>query len=127
MTVSKSRLNNRAFSLLELIIAVGVLSLGITVVLQALSYSGRVAGISGDMINAVFLGEDIMQDLEFKEKNNLINKEPAMVQDKLDKFTWQYTLEQDKDLTLLYRLGLDITWQRANRQESLSLNSYLRQ
>jgi len=122
--VSSSYLKNRSFSLLELIIGIAILSIGIITVLQALSFSLRAAGLSCDIIKAVFLARDKMQDLEFKEKQKLISKEPPQAQGEQDKFSWQYVLTPEADLTL-YKLGLNITWQRPNREENLSLNTYL--
>ena len=120
-----SRLKNKAFSLLELIITVAILSTGIVVVLETFSYSGRMTGLSGDIINAVFLAEDKLQELGYKEKRRLIEKEPPQVKDKKDKFEWEYNISLDQDLDL-YRLDFDISWQRANRQEDLQLNTYLK-
>lgn len=115
---------NKGFSLLELIIAVGVLAIGITVVLQALSFSSRSTGLSCDYIDAVFLAEDKMQELELKEKQNLIKDES--VKDRKDKFSWGYTLNLEPDLSL-YKLNFQISWQRLNRNETLDVNTYLRQ
>jgi len=83
------------------------------------------AGLSCDIIDAVFLAEDKMQELEFKEKQGLINKEPGEIRAKLEGFDWKYTLNLDPDLNL-YKLNFDIKWLRANREESLDLNTYLR-
>jgi len=123
--VLKSNPKNNAFSLLELIITVAILSIGIVVVLEAFSYSARMTGLSCDIINAVFLAEDKMQELEFKkEKQNLTSIEPAGGIEN-NKFRWSYTLNLDPDLNLS-KLNFNITWARANREESLSLNTYLR-
>lgn len=123
--MSSYNIKNRAFSLLELIIAIAILSAGIIIDLRALSFSARLTGISCDIVNAVFLVEDKMQELEFKEKQNLINKEPAQVKGRKNKFEWEYALNLDRDFNL-YRLNFDIKWQRANRAESLKLNTFLR-
>lgn len=117
------KLNNKAFSLLELIISVAILSIGIVVILQAFAFSARLGGLSCDIISAVFLAEDKIQELEFKEKQNLIREETA--RDKNGKFAWQYEINLDPDLNL-YRLNLDIHWQKLNRKEGLKLNTYLR-
>lgn len=114
------------FSLLELVIAIAVLSVGIVAVLEAFSFSARVVGLSGDIINASFLAEDKMQELDSKETKGLINKEPTEVKDVTGKFSWGYTLNLDRDLNL-YRADLEINWQRAKRKEKLTLNTYLRQ
>ncbi len=114
-----------AFSLVELVISIAILSVGITVVLQALSFSARMSGLSCDIINAVFLAEDKLQELEFKEKQNLIDKQPSEIKDKSSKFDWSYLLTPDPKFNL-NKLLFDISWQAANRKEELVLNTYLR-
>ena len=118
-------LKDKGFSLLELVVTVAVLSIGIVVILQAFSFSIRVTGISTDMINAVFLAENKIQELEFKEKQGLINKEPAQVKDAKDKFTWEYLLNLEPDLNL-YKLNLNVQWKKLNREEKINLNTYFR-
>ncbi len=115
----------RAFSLLELIITVTVLSAGITVILQAFSFSGRVTGLSNDLVRAVFLAEDKLQELEFKEKQGLINQEPAGKSGAYNKFQWKDTVVFDNDITL-YRINFTVNWQRANSVEEINLKSFLR-
>lgn len=113
----------KGFSLLELVIAVAILSAGITVILQALSFSAGVTGLTRDIIEAVFLAEDKIQQLEFKEKQKQTSKERVM--DKSGKFEWGYDSELDTSLNL-YRLNLKVSWQRLNRKEEIDLNTYLR-
>lgn len=116
---------SNGFSLLEVVVAVAILSIGITVVLQALSYSARVTGISCDMVKAAFLAEDKLQELELKEKYGLIT-ENQTAQDLQDKFRWDYTFSLNQDLKL-YRLDFSINWQRLNRQEGFDITSYFRE
>jgi hypothetical protein len=78
------------------------------------------------MINAAFLSEDKLQELDFKEKQGLISKEPSAAEEKKDKFAWKYTLNFDRDLNL-HKLNWEVNWKRANRQEKLNLNTYFRQ
>lgn len=118
-------MSKNGFSLLELIIASAILAVGITVVLQALSYSARIAGLSNDMAKAVFLAKDKMQELEFREAQGNLSAAPYD-SGKQDKFNWEYTNTLDTDLEL-YRLDFDVTWQRKDRDEKISLNTYFRQ
>ena len=121
-----SATGNKALSLLELIISIAILSIGIVSILEALSFSARLTGLSSDIISAVFLAEDKLQELEFKEKHSLISKEPNTATGASDKFKWLYTLNLEPDLNL-YKLNLQVKWLRANREEKISLNTYLRQ
>lgn len=118
--------NKDAFSLLELIVTIAVLSIGVIAVLQALSFSIRVTGLSSDIVKAVFLTQDKIQELEFKEKLGLIGKEQPLEPPGSDeRFQWNYNLSPDADLNL-YKLKFDISWQRANRNEEIELSTYLR-
>ncbi len=115
----------RAFSFVELLVATAILSIGIVTILQALSFTGRVAGLTFDIVNAVFLCEDKMQEWEFIEKRGLIDKEPRGEAGTLGKFYWQYALNLNPDLNLYY-LNFNVSWERAKRQERISLSTYLR-
>jgi len=119
-------LRNNGISLLELVITIAILSLGIIVILQAFAFSTRATGLSCDIINAVFLAEDKVQELEFKEKQNLINEEPTQLRDTKDKFIWEYSLNNLAPDLNLYKLNLSISWQKLNREERISLSTYLR-
>ena len=121
----KFLLQNKGFSLLELIISVGILSIGVLVVIQALSFAARATGLSRDIIEAVFLAEDKIQQLEFKEKAGLLSPEPKEDNGSKDKFQWQYNLSLEPDLNL-YKLNLSVSWDCLNKQEAFVLNTYLR-
>lgn len=116
---------DKAFSLLELIIMVAILSIGIIAILQAFSYAVRMTGLSCDMIKAVFLAEDKMQELEFNITQNLTSEEYIEDSGLENKFNWTCALNLNSDLNL-YEADFDIIWQRANRREELSLNTYFK-
>lgn len=111
--------------MLELIISVAVLAIGITAVLQAFSFSAMVSGLSGDFINAAFLAQDKIQELEFKEKQNLLHTEPMEIKERAGKFGLAYALNLDADLKL-YTLTLEIAWLRAKKERTLRLHTFLR-
>lgn len=121
----QKELNQKAFSLLELIVSVAVLSVGITLVLQAISFSARLTGFSGDLSRAIFISEDVMQDLEFKETKNLLKDEPLQVSGSSDKFNWLYLVSLQPDLEL-YALDYSLSWTRSMRKEGLHLVTYFR-
>lgn len=115
-----------AFSLLELVISVGILTTGIIVVMQALSYSAYITGLSADIVKAVQLAQDKLQELEFKEKQNQLKDTPKEDSSgRIEKFQWKYNLNFEDNLKL-YKLNLDISWNRKNRKEEIRFNTYLR-
>ena len=113
---------------MELIIAVAILSIGIVMVLQAFSFCARVTGLSCDYINAVFLGEDKLQELEFNVSQKLIDLDKELTKTGVenDKFNWEYQLLDLKPGLNLYKLNFQISWERLNRNEILNVNTYLR-
>ena len=117
--------HKKAFSLLELVISLGVLVSGITVVMQAFSYSAYIGGLSGDTLAAVRLAEDKLQELEFKENHALLKDVPLNDSGNIDNFQWQYALNF-LDSPKLYKLNLDISWKRQNKERAISFNTYLR-
>ncbi|MCM8790029.1 MAG: prepilin-type N-terminal cleavage/methylation domain-containing protein [Candidatus Omnitrophica bacterium] len=118
-------MKNRGFSLLELVITVGVLTTGIVFVLQAFSMAGKMTVVSADLTRAVFLAEDKLQELEFLEKTEGIETQERQKTGWLGKFRWQYQITDVEDLSL-YLLTLKINWQRGIRFEEFSVGSYLR-
>lgn len=119
-------LKNKAFSLLEVIITVSILSIGIVIILEAFSFSARVTGLSCDITRAVFLSEDKIQKLEFKERRNQVTNEQQS--GKNDKFIWSYSigLEPAHSALRLYKLDFNISWERLSRQERINLTTYLK-
>ena len=118
----RSSPKNKGFSLLEVIIAVAILSTGIVLILQALAYSGRVAAISCDYVRAVFLAEDKMEEIKFKFKNQIL-KPGASDTGEVDAFKWSYQISKVEDWQELCGLDVGITWERANRAEELTLHT----
>jgi len=97
----------------------------VVTILQALSFTSRIAGLTLDIVNAVFVCEDKMQEWEFIEKRGRIDDQPRQDSGTIDKFRWQYALNLDPELRL-YHLNLNLTWDRTNREEGLNLETYLR-
>jgi Tfp pilus assembly protein PilV len=123
--VSKSSPKQSAFSLLEVVIAVGILSAGITVVMQALTFCARASGLSSDYIQAVLLVNDKLQECELKERQSAGQYDPREESGSSGKFNWHYIIE-DLATVKLYRLDLEVSWQRRKRKDSLQVSTYLR-
>lgn len=120
----KSFSGNKGFSLLEVLIGVAIFSGGIVVVLQALSFSGRVCRLSCDTVRGVFLAEDKIQELEFKTNNKIING-PLSDSGQKEGLNWNYSLLEDTDKAGLYKLDLEVKWESAGREQGVELVSWL--
>lgn len=121
----KSKMNNKSISLIELIITTAILSIGIIVILQAVSFSARMTALAADTAEALFITQDNMQEWEFKEKHQWISPELFSGSGQEGKYKWKYNIELD-DENSLYRLNFMIDWQRMNRIDALKVQTYLR-
>lgn len=115
----------KALTLFELMITVAILGAGIISVMQAFSYSARIAGLCSDITRAVFIAEDKLQELEFKERRGELASEPPSVTAESGKFSWGLQLAPD-DALKLYRLDFLLAWQRMGRKEEVAINTYLK-
>lgn len=118
------KLNNNAFSLVELLIATAILSMGLITIFKAFSFSAKSAGISADLTKAVFLAEDKIQRLEFERKMNLTALEQLENNGKVDKFDWKYTVSPMPDLNL-FVLEFEVAWKKANEGREVRIDAYL--
>jgi len=123
--VSSLKANNLGISLLEVIIAIAILSVGIVAVMEAIVFSTGAAGLSCDVVSAVFLAEDKLQELEYKEVNSLISNEPEESEGTRDKFSWKRTLKLDPGVGL-YVMDMEMRWKTKSRQESFGVETYFR-
>ena len=123
--MSSLKANNLGISLLEVIIAIAILSVGIVAVMEAIVFSTGAAGLSCDVVSAVFLAEDKLQELEYKEVNSLISNEPEESEGTRDKFSWKRTLKLDPGVGL-YVMDMEMRWKTKSRQESFGVETYFR-
>ncbi|MFH0828311.1 MAG: type II secretion system protein [Candidatus Omnitrophota bacterium] len=123
--MSGLKLENKAFSLIELLIATVILSMGLITIFKAFSFSAKSAGISADLTQAVFLAEDKIQELEFERKMNLTAPEQLEDSGQVEKFDWEYTASPLPDLNL-YVLKFVVAWKRANEARDVRIGTYLR-
>jgi prepilin-type N-terminal cleavage/methylation domain-containing protein len=114
----------RAFSLLELLVGLAILSIGLVVILQTFAFSGRVVERSFDFIQAISLARDLLQELELKESLHLLKE--GSVRDKQAKFEWDYVIQSLETDSGLYQFNLNIAWQDTNKKENLNFTTLLR-
>lgn len=115
----------KGFTLLELLVATLVLSTGIIVSMQALSFCGKVAAISLDTSGALFLAENKMQEWEFNEKQGLVPSGVFDDEGVSGRYEWYLRLRPHVDPGL-QNLDLKVAWSRAQRDEELGFETCLR-
>ena len=117
------KLNNKGFSLLELVIAIAIISVGIVFVIQALGFSAKGSALHSDYLRASLLAEDAIQNLELRQAQQLIGEEIS--QDKNGKFDSSMVIGFDDTLNL-YKMDLKISWLASKKTEELKLSTYYR-
>ena len=110
---------------MELLLSVSILSLGLMFIVRAFSFSAHATGLSCDMLTALLLAKDKMQEYEFFENSHTLDTQPAVTSEKKDKFTWSATLDPDPDAKI-YGLCVRISWQRAKKEQKIDICTYLR-
>ena len=120
---SRCRPKSEGLSLLEMLITLVILAIGIVAVLESFGYSARMTALSCDIIRAVNLAEDRLQELAFKEGSGKLADIDETGSD--SKFNWHYKLALDQDYQSLYRLSFDINWERSKRRELIGIDTYL--
>jgi prepilin-type N-terminal cleavage/methylation domain-containing protein len=117
------RPNNKAFSLLELVVAIAIISVGIVFVIQALGFTAKASAVVSNYLRASLLAEDRIQGLEFAEAQQIIGEENSL--EKNGNFDILTKISFD-DKFGLYQLGLKINWPESKRTEGFELSAYYR-
>ncbi|MBP7216458.1 MAG: prepilin-type N-terminal cleavage/methylation domain-containing protein [Candidatus Omnitrophica bacterium] len=121
----KYKISSAAFSLLEVLVAIAIFATGTVVVVQSISYSSRSTAITSDMLQASCIAQDVIQELELKQKYNLLSQIPQTLQETKGQFSYGYSLGNADTTTNLTALHFEISWKRVKRQELFIINSYL--
>lgn len=119
---------NRAFSLLEVLITVAVLSTAIIFVLRSFTAALSAARFSQNIGLACYLAENKLWEIEQKQKlyyEPLIPEQGSQILQER-RFNWAYTLSKLTDADLIL-LKVKVSWQEKAREKeySLSFSTYL--
>ena len=123
MAMLKSRPRDRGFSLVELVITISILSVGLLVIFQALSASTKVTRFSNDLTRAVFLGQDLLGELEFRQEQHLLRTSDFSDSGEKDIFSWSLQGAPVPDLDSLLSIDLKIVWKTLSKDRELELKT----
>ncbi len=103
-------MKNRAFSLLELVIAMAILAIGLLGLIQMFPVGLKASKNAGDHTIMAFLGQQKISDIEQEKPetpttSNTFFSDPGSDPD-YSSFSWIQTITQDLTLTNLYHASI---------------------
>jgi Tfp pilus assembly protein PilV len=111
--------------LIEVVVATAILTIGVAVVARAFSQCAQAATVSSDVMKAVFLASNRLEEWELKEKLGALDAQPKAASATVDAFNLGYALNPES-ATGLYGLDLNVSWERLRARRSFNLATYLR-
>ena len=114
-----------AFSLLELVFVVALLSIGIAGTIQAFAFSARMAGVSRDFLTAVLTAQEKAREMEFLERQGALGGRPPFESGETEKFRYTYTLTAGPRENLK-RWDADLAWGEGEKEREVRVSTYLR-
>ena len=117
------------FTLIELMISIGILTFGLILVLQGFAYSLNVLRISESNLRMSLLSEEKMAQLQINAKQGIDTffKE-LKAESKIDdiEFKWQTQVVADEEFIDLNQVQSTVSWKEGKRKGAIPLITYLR-
>jgi len=125
-----TRMNQRAFSLLELIIAIAVLAIGLVGVLQIFPIGLRASQRAGMMTKAAFLAQNKMEDVKLAGFDAIITLPPKIPLSGRDgDFDWKIDIEEPEldgvTSNDIRKLTVIVSWLERNATRSKDFVTYI--
>jgi len=114
---------NNGLTLVEVVLSIGILAVGVTAVIQGISFCVRTSAVSSDMVKAVFLAEDILQNLDFLAQTS--QQIDVSFANKTDNLAWRYNTIDLQDGSGLRQIELALEWERLNTHQNFTILTYL--
>ncbi len=118
---------NRAFTLIEIMVAVAILSMGLIFVLQGLTKCLGVLNTARCSLEAGLLAEEKMAEAEISfrnEKNAAFTGLSGQSEAGNVEFSWQVGLESDAEYDNLYLVRDTVRWREGKRSGITPLVTY---
>ena len=115
----------RAFSLLELLIAMGILSAAVVFIFRAFATSLSVAKFSQNIILATIISENKLYQIQEKQKESTAPLTSDSGKEVMAgrEFTWSYESAKLEDKELI-KLKFDISWQENLKEKPYAMEFF---
>ena len=119
-------LRDKGISLLELLISITIVAVGLTVILQSLSQGALVTARANSFTEAIFLSQDILQELEYKNDTGTLIT-PLTEEGTLNNnFRWKYTISDAPEGPSYKQYDYSMSWKQLKRNEEIHVVGYLK-
>ncbi|MCM8797230.1 MAG: type II secretion system GspH family protein [Candidatus Omnitrophica bacterium] len=117
-------ISNRAFSLVEILVTVAILSTAIIFVFRSFATSLYCAKLSQDITFVGLLAENKLWDIEQKQKASRRPLERESGEDEIDgkKIKWSYTIAKLEGYNLLVEAAFNFLWEERLKEKEYALN-----
>lgn len=122
---------NKGFSLLELIIAVGILAIGLVGVLQIFPVGLRASHQAGMLTKAGFLGKNKLEEIKMEGFDVIAERPPRIpLSGKEGDFDWKIDIEEVdldgvKSSDNIRKVTLTVSWIERDRTKSKDFVTYV--
>lgn len=122
----RSKSGHSGFSLFEIVLVVGLLSVGMLALIKTMAHAARAVALSSDLAEAVFLAKDIMQEIRADETSHLYGRQPVLREGTQGKFSWRMEIAPPAaNTSALGSVDVRIRWVRYQKEENLNFQSYV--
>lgn len=125
-----SGLKNKGFLLLEVMLAVTILSLGLALILRSFTTSLRAIKTSRNFLIANLLLEELIWQKEEEKAQGsgkiIPEEEEGEFSSPFDSFSYKTNFEEQEEVSALYKSVFAVSWQEREKERSVSQVSYLR-
>lgn len=120
------KLKNDGFTLLEILVAVAIIGISLTVIIQLFSSNLRAISISKDYVHAVLKAEERMREL-LEEENLSEGHYSEQTEDgyKIDIYISKFSRDKSENLQVdLTQIDLSVSWTAVMKEKRFDLTTY---
>lgn len=123
MELRSAKKSKRAFSLLEVVITVAILSTAIVFVFRSFATVLATAKLSQNMTLACFLAEDKLWEAEVRQRSisDLLGFDRGTLKMQGRDFNWSYQTTRVENSRLI-KLELGVSWKENNREKEYQMD-----
>ncbi|TRZ51341.1 MAG: prepilin-type N-terminal cleavage/methylation domain-containing protein [Dehalococcoidia bacterium] len=120
---------NKGFTLVEVIVSIGILSFGLILILQGFAQSLNTISISHSNLQASLLADEVMTQFLIDSYNTkVMSLDNLNGETEFDdaEYNWRINTQQDKDQAELNEVFSTVSWKSGRRKGKILVSTYLR-